>query len=62
MSNRRPDRSLDGQGGDGAPKEERPASPDPRSDTEPPREKTERDRAKAEIAAGDVADNLADFA
>ncbi|MGH1570869.1 hypothetical protein ACRAWG_09595 [Methylobacterium sp. P31] len=37
-------------------------SPDLRPAIEPPRDKAERDRAKTEIAAGDFADHLADFA
>ena len=60
MASRVADRSPDGQGGD-APKDDwRPAGPDRRSEVEPG--KSEPEKAKTEIAAGDVADDLADFA
>jgi hypothetical protein len=57
MVGRVPERSPDGQGGAAQPDNEETAPADRRPDDE-----AEREKAETEIAAGDVADDLADFA
>ncbi|MDP4005884.1 hypothetical protein [Methylobacterium sp. NEAU K] len=65
MASRVPDRATDGQGADAPADGGRPASVDRRSEQGSEKteaEKTEVGKAETEIAAGDVADDLADFA
>ena len=63
MAGREPDRSPSGQRDAGSPDR---ASADPRPDPRPEDavecDGAEREKAETEIAAGDVADDLADFA
>ncbi|GJE10160.1 MULTISPECIES: hypothetical protein [Methylobacterium] len=61
MAGRVPDQSVDGPDGAGAPEAERS---DDRTWPAPEagRDAAEREKAETEIAAGDVADDLADFA
>ena len=59
MAGRVPDRSPDGQGEAQA---SETAQPDRRSEDRSERDGVEREKADTEIAAGDVADDLADFA
>lgn len=59
MASRVPDRSPEGQGDAQAPDTGRP---DRRSEDRTERDGEEREKAETEIDAGDVADDLADFA
>jgi hypothetical protein len=59
MAGRVPDRSPDGQDDAQA---SQTAQPDRRSEDPSARDGVEREKAETEIAAGDVADDLADFA
>lgn len=59
MAGRVPDRSPEGQGDAQVPNTGRP---DRRSEDRTERDGDEREKAETEIDAGDVADDLADFA
>lgn len=59
MAGRVPDQPPEGQGGEQPTRAGQPAHPERRSDADAA---AEREKAETEIAAGDVADDLADFA
>ncbi|MFC6026674.1 MULTISPECIES: hypothetical protein [Methylobacterium] len=61
MSSRVPDRTEDGQGGDAPDAGGRSTAPGRQPEADKP-EKSEAEKAETERAAGDVADDLADFA
>ncbi|MBE7245522.1 MAG: hypothetical protein INR63_11255 [Actinomycetospora chiangmaiensis] len=65
MMGRAPDQIPGGQDGDGPSEAARPGTASGAPDTRSGRddaEKAEREKAETEIAAGDIADDLADFA
>lgn len=61
MSSRMPDRTKDGQGGDAPDADGLSTAPGRQPEADKPY-KSEAEKAETERAAGDVADDLADFA
>ncbi|MCJ2126683.1 hypothetical protein [Methylobacterium sp. J-077] len=61
MTSRMPDRAEGGQGGEAQDDGGRPTVPGRQPEADKP-EKSESEKAETERAAGDVADDLADFA
>ena len=62
MATRVPDRSAGGRARDEPPEAERPGEAARPDDQAVQRDAVEREKARTETAAGDVADDLADFA